>query len=54
MESINSLQTVKPIEKYFLFAKQAGIKTLTADPSADSFDNLEELVQEFDIRVAIP
>jgi len=39
--------------KVFSFAKQAGIKTLTADPSADSFDNLEELVQEFDIRVAI-
>jgi sugar phosphate isomerase/epimerase len=39
--------------KVFSFAKQAGIKTLTADPSADSFDNLEELVQEFDIRIAI-
>ena len=39
--------------KVFLFAKMAGIKTLTADPSEDSFDNLEELVEEFDIRVAI-
>ncbi|MDP6676454.1 MAG: sugar phosphate isomerase/epimerase [Pirellulales bacterium] len=39
--------------KVFLFAKMAGIKTLTADPSEDSFDNLEELVKEFDIRVAI-
>ena len=39
--------------KVFSFAKQAGIKILTADPSADSFDNLEELVQEFDIRIAI-
>lgn len=39
--------------KVFSFAKMAGIKILTADPSVDSFDNLEELVQEFDIRVAI-
>jgi len=39
--------------KVFTFAKQAGIKTLTADPAPESFDNLEELVKEFDIRIAI-
>ena len=39
--------------KVFTFAKQAGIKTLTADPAPESFDSLEELVNEFDIRIAI-
>ena len=39
--------------KLFEFAKALGIPTITADPDPDSFDNLDELVQEFDIRVAI-
>ncbi|MFM8707904.1 MAG: sugar phosphate isomerase/epimerase family protein [Planctomycetia bacterium] len=39
--------------KIFAFAKAAGIRTLGADPDPDSFTSLDELVQEFDIRVAI-
>jgi inosose dehydratase len=39
--------------RVFAFAKAAGIRTLTADPSPDSFDSLEPLVKEFDIRIAI-
>jgi inosose dehydratase len=39
--------------KLFEFAKAAGIKTITADPDPDSFASLDELVKEFDIRVAI-
>lgn len=39
--------------KIFEFAKAAGIKTLSADPTPDSFDNLNALVKEFDIRIAI-
>ena len=39
--------------KLFEFAKALGIPTLTADPSPDAFDNLNGLVKEFDIRVAI-
>ncbi|QDV66842.1 Xylose isomerase-like TIM barrel [Rosistilla carotiformis] len=39
--------------KIFEFAKAVGIPTITADPDPDSFDNLDQLVQEFDIRVAI-
>ncbi|MFM8413414.1 MAG: sugar phosphate isomerase/epimerase family protein [Planctomycetota bacterium] len=39
--------------KIFEFAKAAGIKTLGADPDPDSFASLDELVKEFDIRVAI-
>jgi inosose dehydratase len=39
--------------KIFQFAKAVGIPTITADPDPDSFDNLDELVKEFDIRVAI-
>jgi inosose dehydratase len=39
--------------KIFEFAKAAGIRTLTADPDPDSFPSLDELVREFDIRVAI-
>lgn len=37
----------------FEFAKKLGVKCITADPDLDSFDNLDELVKEFDIRVAI-
>lgn len=39
--------------KTFEFAKAVGIRCITADPSPDSFANLDELVKEFDIRVAI-
>lgn len=39
--------------KIFQFAKALGIPTITADPDPESFDNLDELVKEFDIRVAI-
>ena len=39
--------------KLFEFAKALGIPTITADPDPDSFDNLDDLVKEFDIRVAI-
>jgi inosose dehydratase len=37
----------------FEFAKKAGIKNLSADPTEDSFDSLDKLVEEFDIRIAI-
>lgn len=39
--------------RIFEFAKSAGIKTLTADPDPDSFESLDALVKEFDIRIAI-
>lgn len=39
--------------KIFEFAKALGIPTITADPDPDSFDNLDQLVEEFDIQVAI-
>ena len=39
--------------KVFEFAKAAGIRTLSADPSPESFASLDELVKEFDIKVAI-
>jgi len=39
--------------KIFEFAKAIGIPIITADPDPDSFDNLDELVKEFDIRIAI-
>jgi inosose dehydratase len=37
----------------FEFAKRAGITILGADPDPDSFASLDDLVKEFDIRVAI-
>lgn len=37
----------------FDFAKRAGIRTITANPEYDSFDSLDKLVAEYDIRVAI-
>jgi len=39
--------------KVFEFAKAAGIRTLVCDPAPESFASLDELVKEFDIRVAI-
>ncbi len=39
--------------KMFQFAKMAGIKNISANPSPDSFDSLDRLVAEFDIRIAI-
>ncbi|MCA9060050.1 MAG: sugar phosphate isomerase/epimerase [Planctomycetaceae bacterium] len=39
--------------KIFEFAKKLGTPCITADPDLDSFDSLNELVKEFDIRVAI-
>jgi sugar phosphate isomerase/epimerase len=40
-------------KKLFEFAKRAGVKVLTADPSPDSFDSLDKLVAEYDVRIAI-
>jgi sugar phosphate isomerase/epimerase len=37
----------------FDFAKKAGVKVITANPAKDSFDSLEKLVAEYDIRIAI-
>ena len=39
--------------KVFEFAKRAGIKNITANPTLDSFDSLDKLVAEFGIRIAI-
>jgi sugar phosphate isomerase/epimerase len=39
--------------KTFEFAKALGIRNITADPDPRAFDSLNDLVQEFDIRIAI-
>lgn len=39
--------------KVFEFAKAAGIGILGADPAPEAFASLDELVKEFDIRIAI-
>ena len=39
--------------KKFEFAKALGIGVLSADPTPDSFDNLEKLCEEFGIKIAI-
>jgi sugar phosphate isomerase/epimerase len=39
--------------KVFEFAKRAGIKNITANPEPDSFESLDKLVAEFDIRICI-
>jgi len=39
--------------RLFEFARAAGIGILTADPDPEAFAGLDELVREFDIRVAI-
>ena len=40
-------------QKIFEFAKKVGLKNITADPSEDSFDSLDKLVGQYDIRIAI-
>ena len=37
----------------FEFARKAGIRNLTANPEPDSFDSLDKLVAEYDIRICI-
>lgn len=39
--------------KIFEFARKLGTPCITADPDLDSFDSLNGLVKEFDIRIAI-
>jgi len=39
--------------KVFEFAKKAGIKNISAAPTPDSMDSLNDLVKEYDIRIAI-
>ena len=39
--------------RWFEFAKQAGIRNLSADPTEDAFDSLDKLCEEFQIRIAI-
>ncbi len=39
--------------RWFEFAKKAGIKNISADPSEDAFDSLDELCEEYQIRIAI-
>lgn len=43
----------KANENLFEFAKALGIKSITVDPDPDSFDQLDELVDAFNMRVAI-
>jgi inosose dehydratase len=39
--------------RIFEFARKLGVRTLSADPSPDSFDSLDKLVSEFGIAIAI-
>ena len=39
--------------RWFEFAKKAGIKNISADPTEDAFDSLDKLVEEYQIRIAI-
>jgi len=40
-------------DEFFKFAQAAGFKNLSADPTPDSFDSLEKLVKQYDMRIAI-
>jgi sugar phosphate isomerase/epimerase len=39
--------------RWFEFAKKAGIRNLSADPSEDAFESLDKLCDEYQIRIAI-
>lgn len=43
----------KANEAFFRFAKQAGIRNISANPQPDSFESLNRLVAQYDIRIAI-
>ena len=40
-------------EAIFKFAKAAGIRNISADPTPDSFESLDKLVAQYDVRIAI-
>jgi sugar phosphate isomerase/epimerase len=40
-------------QRIFEFARKAGIRNITANPQPDSFDSLDRLCGEFDIRICI-
>jgi sugar phosphate isomerase/epimerase len=40
-------------KKLFAFAKQLGVKSLSADPDPDSFNSLDKLCEEYKIAIAI-
>ena len=40
-------------EVVFQFAKMAGIKNISANPTPNSFDSLDKLVAKYDIRISI-
>ena len=44
---------VEANRRKFEFAKALGVQVLTANPTSDSFDNLEELCAEFNVAIAI-
>jgi inosose dehydratase len=39
--------------RWFEFAKKAGIKNISANPTEDAFDSLDKLCEEYQIRIAI-
>jgi sugar phosphate isomerase/epimerase len=39
--------------RVFEFAKKAGIRNITANPQPDSFASLDQLVEQYDIRICI-
>jgi sugar phosphate isomerase/epimerase len=39
--------------RWFEFAKAAGIRNLSADPTEEAFDSLDKLCEEYQIRIAI-
>ena len=51
--SIRSRKDHEANRRWFEFAKKAGIKSISANPSEDSFDSLDKLCEEYQIRIAI-
>ncbi len=40
-------------EAFFKFAKAAGIRNISADPTPDAYESLDKLCAQYDIRIAI-
>jgi sugar phosphate isomerase/epimerase len=48
-----SYGVVKPTRKAFEFARAMGFRVIVADPDPDSFEGLDALTQEFEMKIAI-
>lgn len=50
---INMTKDIKETSRVFEYAKALGLKTIVCNPSLDSFDILDKLLKDYEVRLAI-